>query len=198
MKPSQLDHQSEQALQASLFNKEEIIWEGSPDYRVNWYALFVETIFGIFTWPFASFLSFGFSSLGLAMLIFSIAGIWLGFFICLAVFGIGLFLIFYFTLQIRINTRYAYTKNRLYFRLWNLFNVREYYIDYQQVGRVTYEEYGNGVGVLHILLKGAAPFKTRDLRNFKKRHHPTFEKIPEVVLVQQQLSALLKQSHNKA
>ncbi len=89
-------------------------------------------------------------------------------------------------------TKYAFSKDRLYFQLWRYGKFSTHIVRLEDANGFTYEEYVDGYGIIHITPKTSFDFFTHDFIAGKKRFYPTFEDIPEVMGVYKKLNSNLR------
>lgn len=171
------------------FPQKGLLWEGRPMSKFT--VTFLETASNFDVMPgSASILGFTFVVIALFSLAFYANEKWLMLVLTLSI-GVLLLSIPDIVKYIRkSHTRYAFSKDKVYFRLWRWGKVRTHVIDLAEVGKITYEAYKNKSGVLHFLPVEQCNFYTYDFYSGKKRFYPTFELVPDVVALQKQLEDL--------
>jgi len=88
------------------------------------------------------------------------------------------------------NTEYAFSANRLYFKIWKQFNVKYHTINLEDISKISYEDYERRNGILHFMLKIKPNFKTHDLLTGEQRLYPTFESIGDVITLKEWINKL--------
>jgi hypothetical protein len=183
-----LDSDMLSSFQKNLLEGEEIEWQGVPKPKFS--IVFLEGTSG-----FDGVIVFGSIKLigwilGLIMLIgigFLLNGRTIGFFIALF-FAILMF----FSPDIVKNkrkkaTKYAFTKNRVFFQLWKRGKTSIHVIDLADVVRLDCNSYNDKRGTIHFMLNKKADFYTYDFVSGKRRFYPSFEMIPDALEVRDQI-----------
>lgn len=117
---------------------------------------------------------------------------WIGLALTLAI-GISLMVIPEVMMnESRKRTKYAFTKDRVFFQLWRWGKKSIHFIDLADLAQISYQEYEDKGGMIHFLSKEPLGFYTYDFIEGSRRFHPTFEMIPNVVEVQEKLEAFRK------
>lgn len=169
--------------------KNEIEWEGSPKPKFSITFLEMGGYHDIPTGP-TSILGFVFAGTFGGCYKFYNDGNWIGFFLIL-ILGISIIVIPDIIKNKRkTNTKYAFTKDKIFFQLWHWGKKSTHFIDLADVGQINYEEYEDKSGTIHFLSKKPFDFFTYDFVLGNRRFHPTFEMIPNVVELQQRLESL--------
>ena len=186
-----LDSEFSENFQEYLFEKEGIIWEGNPNLELSKQSVDEEfyprngqiqispiTFFLIFVGQMLFIVISTITQSELAGISGVIAG----------------FAILKIRPQIRRlrqkNTRYAFTRNRVFFQLWRWGKRSVHFVDFADVAQITYQEYYDKSGTIHFLPKKSFNFYTYDFENGEKRFYPTFEKIPDVLELHKKLEAV--------
>lgn len=89
-------------------------------------------------------------------------------------------------------TEYAFSRNRIFFKLWYLWKERIVAVDFNDIGKITTETYKDKAGVIYFMMKNEPQFKTYDFITSERRFHPTFEFVAEVENLSSQLRELMK------
>jgi hypothetical protein len=92
------------------------------------------------------------------------------------------------------NTRYAFSQKRVFFQLWRWGKKRIHTIDFNEIDKITYQEYQDKSGVIHFMPKTQFDFYTYDFGGGGKRFYPSFELVPEVTALQKRLETLRVQA----
>ena len=187
-----LDKNFESQVQQRLMEKEGIEWEGNPKPKFSITLLEMGGHHDVMTGP-------------TSILGFLLVGTFLA---CYLLFSNGYRIVFFLTLiagimsillpdiiknQRKKNTKYAFTKNRVFFQLWRWGKKSIHFIDLADVAQINYEEYDDKSGVIHFLPKNPFDFHTHDFISGTKRFYPTFEMVPNVVELQKRLEALRRE-----
>jgi len=94
-------------------------------------------------------------------------------------------------------TRYAITDSQVFFRLLHWGKPKIFVLNWEEVHRLTWEEYKNGRGTLYFMCHEKPDFYTHSFSTGDPRMHVTFELVPEVRQVFQKLEKLRKAKYVK-
>ncbi|MBR9919735.1 MAG: hypothetical protein GYB31_02785 [Bacteroidetes bacterium] len=145
------------------------------------------------------FFTFGIAAAagGLSLLIFQ-AYFFVSFFLVLILTSFVGFLPNLFDFMGRNKTSYRVTENYFIFTLnkFGLGKSRVYYIPHTDIWKITYEEYGDKSGTIHILTRSKPRFRTYNYKEHTFRPHPTFEHIPRVIEAFKKIEAAWKKRQN--
>jgi len=183
-----LDQDLKKELQECL-TEEAIIWEGnpSPNFSITWLesdgtfdaGLGFSNIFAIVLGAIVSLSAVSYNY-----------GSWIGL-ILTSLIGIAILLAPEIAnYKRKRNTKYAFTKNGVFFYLWHWKEKSTHFVDFLDIDRITYEEDADKNGVVYFLPKKAFDFHTRNLDSGSKRMYLTFEAIPNVVDLKKRLEEL--------
>lgn len=177
-----LDKDFAESIQEYFFEKEEIEWEGvpNPGFSITFFE------FEGMVLPFIFTVSLFFCTY------FYLEGNFLGFCLAIIICVSTLIIPEIFKYHRRINTKYAFTKNRVFFQLWRRGKSSVHIVDLADIEKVTYVAYEDKDGILYFFLKAKPDFFTYDFDKIERRHHPTFEMIPNVIEVHKTLEGLIK------
>ncbi|MEZ5045215.1 MAG: hypothetical protein R2828_35300 [Saprospiraceae bacterium] len=169
-----------------MFEQEGIEWEGKPNPKFSLTLFELGGHYDVMTGA-TSILGFVFGGMLIFGYVFYRQGNWVAFALTMII-GLAIIVIpDILKHERKKHTQYAFTKNRVFFQLWWWGKKSIHFIDFADVGQITYEEYGDKSGVLHFLPKTPFNFFTHDFETGKKRFYPTFEMIPNVVELQKKL-----------
>lgn len=165
---------------------DKIIWVGGPQKRTGKSALDRGFLHYFVHFPlevFSFFLVLGI--LAFLLYLYPLNGYW-G--LKSGVLFLGVALLFipdYLNDLSRQQTKYMITKDSILFRLvknrWS--KARVYRIPFDNIAKVSYEQYDDESGVLHFFVKEKVNFKTEEFVSGRLRYHPTFESIADVISV---------------
>ena len=186
-----LDGDFSNRMQTHLFEKEEIEWEGSPRPGFSITLLESGGYYDAISGPTSIFgLVLGITLIGCYF--FYSSGNILG---CLATLVIGVSVVLIPDIiknKRKKNTRYAVTKNRVFFELWRWGKQSIHFIDLAEVENISYQEYADKSGIIHFMARKPFDFDTYDFGAGNRRIYPTFEMVPNVVELQKRLEMLRK------
>ncbi len=134
-----LDDDFNDHIQKYLMDKEGIEWEGSPKPKFSITLLELGGHHDVMTGPTSIF---GFLIVGIILGCYKFYsdGNWLGFLLTIII-GIGIILIpDIIKNERKKNTKYAFTKNRVFFQLWRWGKKSTHFIEFADVGQITYQE----------------------------------------------------------
>ena len=190
-KENLLDDDFNRQIQEYLLEKEGIEWEGNPVPKFSITLLELGGHYDVMTGP-TSIFGFILAGMLFACYTFYSAGNWIGIILTLII-GIAIILIPDFIKNERKkNTKYAFSKNRVFFQLWRWGKKSVHFIDLADVAQINHQEYEDKSGVLHFLPKKPFDFYTYDFIAGNRRFYPTFEMIPDVLKLQEKLEILRK------
>lgn len=186
-----LDNELFQGFQQYLFDKEKILWEGEPNLKFN--IVFWDKVKndGTRSNPLHTKLIY----LSAWTMIFLISKIFFnsgrGDNILAIVIGLAFIIVLDVLKYLRKkNTRYAVTCNRVFFQLWRWGKKSIHFVDFADIGKITYQEYNEKTGIIHFLPKKPIGFCTYDFETSERRFYPTFELVPNVIELHKQLEEL--------
>ena len=119
---------------------------------------------------------------------------WLAIFIttCALVAVFGLDILNYYS---RKKTKYAFTKDKVLFKINKWGKDKIHVLHFSDIYKTSYQEYPNSQGIIHFFSHSASNFKTYNFDKGERRHHPTFEMIPNVVEVHEKIEELRKEKY---
>ena len=174
-----------------LFKNEEILWEDSPrflnfhDKEPEIFSLVVEVLgYLIFS---QEVLLVIFIPIGIAVALFLILPL------ALQIILLAFLILYFANTYFRVTrSRYAISDKKVYIRIWNWWQEKEYLMQLDEIGDTRLEIYSNGSGVIHLLPKKPFKFKGKAIMTGYKRHYPTIEMVREVKAEQGILRKALK------
>lgn len=184
-----LDHDFNRLIEPYLLEKEGVEWAGKPRAEFSVTLLELDGDYNVFTGAMSLFgLILGGMTIG--GYIFYTTSNWTGFALTMLT-GVGLILLPDIIKHIRKkNTRYAVTKNRIFFNLWRWGKKSIYIVDFSDLVKITWQEYEDKSGVIHFMTKDDPGFYTYDFLTGRRRDYPTFEMQPDVVELWNKLERL--------
>ena len=186
-----LDDDFNSQIQAYLLEQEGIEWEGKPKPKFSITLFELGGHYDVMTGP-TSIFGLLFAGTLIGCYKFCSDGNWLAFFLTL-ITGLTVILIpDIIKNERKKNTKYAFTKNRVFFQLWRWGKKSFHFIDLADVGQINYQEFKDKSGVIHFLPKKPFDFFTYDFVSGDRRFYPTFEMVPDVIELQQRLEGLRK------
>ncbi len=187
MEPDQiLDSDFNQLIQEQHFQMEGIEWEGKPMYKFSIALLESGGYFDVMAGP-SGLIGFLLGGIAVAGFVFYNKGSWVGVALSIVV-GTGIIIFPDIVKNIRRkNTRYAFTKNRLFFKLWWWGKESVHYIDLADIGKISYQEYEDKSGTIHFMSNKAFDFYTYDFLTGRRRDYPSFEMVPNVIELRDKL-----------
>ena len=94
----------------------------------------------------------------------------------------------------KLNTKYAFTENRIFFKLWWWGKESIHFINYENIGSIILSELDDKSGRLIFTPKNTVfDFDTHDFGTGSKHSYPTFEMISNVAELHSQLETIRKQ-----
>ena len=187
-----IDDEFNRELQNLLMENERVIWKGKPKLKLSITVLELGFYYDVATGAAGVFGIFLFV-IFLVTYLFHMAGNMIGVFLTILIGFILIILPDVIKRERKIHTKYAFSENRVFFRLWRWGKTTYHVIDLLDVGKITYQEYKNKTGIIHFLPKKPLPFFTYDFMSGDRRFYPTFEMIPNAIEVHEQLEALRKE-----
>lgn len=186
-----LDDDFNSQFQEYLLEKEGIEWEGKPNPKFSITLLEIGGHHDVMTGP-TSILGFLLMGILFGCYKFYSTGNWVGFFLTLII-GITVILIpDIIKNERKKNTKYAFSRNRVFFQLWRWGKKSIHFIDLADIGKINYQEYDDKSGIIHFLPKKPFDFFTYDFVSGSRRFYPTFEMVPDVIELQKRLEELRK------
>lgn len=187
-----LDEGWGQQIQDYLSEKEGIEWEGSPNPKFSITLLESEGYYDVRTGP-TSTLGFILGGMAIGGYLFYTHENWMGFILTMLI-GLGLIASPDIVKHIRKKkTRYAFTKNRVFFKLWRWGKERVHIIDLADIVKITWQEYEDKSGTAHFFTNKPPGFYTYDFVTGRRRDYPTFEMVPDVIELTSRLESLRKE-----
>lgn len=187
-----LDKEFEYQVQQHLMEQEGIEWEGQPNPKFSITLLEMGGHHDVMTGP-TSILGFLIVGMFLGCYLFYSSGNWVGVVLTLIIGITIIFLPDIIKNERKKNTKYAFSKNRVFFQLWRWGKKSIHFIDLAEVAQINFEEYKDKSGVIHFLPKHPFDFHTHDFISGSKRFYPTFEMVPNVVELQKRLEELRRE-----
>lgn len=178
-------------VQEKLLEQEVIEWEGQPKPKFSITLLEMGGHYDAMTGP-TSIFGFVLAGILFACYMFYKDGNWIGIFLSIVIGIFAILLPDIIKNERKKNTKYAFTKNRVFFQLWRWGKKSIHSIDLADVGQINYQEYDDKSGVIHFLPKKPFDFYTYDFIGGERRFYPTFEMIPDVLELQKRLEELRK------
>lgn len=186
-----LDDDFSTQVQDFLLDEEQIEWQGQPKPKFSITLLELGGHYDAASGP-TSILGFVLVGMVAACYKFYSDGNWLGVLLSLVI-GTAVVLIPDFIKNERKkNTKYAVTKDRVFFQLWRWGKKSFHSIDLADIGKMNYQEYEDKSGVIHFSSRKVFDFFTYDFVAGSKRFYPTFEMVPEVEELYKRLEILRK------
>lgn len=179
-------------IERHLAKDEEILWIGIPKQNFSVTILEVDDDYDGLT---SLKGLFGITLLGIGYFCVSFynSDNWIGLFLTI-ILGLVIIAIPDIIKNIRKkNTKYAFSKTKVFFQLWRWGRISFQVIDLAQVGKITYEEFDNKSGVIHFLPREPFDFYTYDFIAGGRRFYPTFELVSDVIELQKRLDTLRKE-----
>jgi|GEM_PF-2772638 len=187
-----LDDDFSQLIQEYLMEKEGIVWRGKPQSQFTVTLLEFDGYFDVMTGP-SSVIGYVFGGMAIGGYYFYTKANWTGFVLTMLI-GIAIILFPDVIKNIRKkNTRYAFTKNRIFFKLWRWGKRSIHFIDLADIEKISYQEYKDKSGVVHFMSGKPFGFHTYDFLTGRKRDYPTFEMVPNVIELTERLEELRKE-----
>lgn len=185
-----LDNEFSQNFQKYLFEKEGMIWEGEPNPR---FRTMVTDIITYENHNGSYLLPVILLTLWLVMVIFDIllsSGFGSLKSIVIIIIGIALLAPGILKHIRKRQTKYAFTRNRVFFQLWRWGKKSIHYIDLADVAQIIYDVLPDKSGTIHFLPIKPFDFRTYDFVTGEMRFYPTFEMVPNVIELYTKLEAL--------
>lgn len=187
-----LDKGFGQQIQEYLFEKEEIEWQGSPNPKFSITLLEQEGYYDVMTGP-SSILGYILGGMAVGGYLFYTHDNWVGFVLTMLI-GLAIIASPDILKNIRKKkTRYAFTKNRVFFKLWRWGKESVHIIDLADIVKITWQEYEDKSGVIHFFPNKSLDFYTYDFVTSRRRDYPTFEMVPNVIELTNQIENFRKE-----
>lgn len=188
-----LDKDFNTDFQQFLFDQEPVLWEGSPNRNFSITLLELGGYYDVAMGP-TSILGFVLAGIAYGVYTFYSQGKILES-ILVIILGIGLIILPDILKWIRKkNTKYAFTENRIFFKLWRWGDESVHILDFNDIGKITYEEYKDKSGIIYFLPKKPLDFHTHDFETGGRRFYPTFELVSNAIELRNTLENIRKEN----
>lgn len=187
-----IDDEFNSELQNLLMEKESVIWKGKPKPKFSITILELGFYYDVASGA-AGVFGILLFVIFLVTYLFYMAGNIIGVFLTILIGFILIILPDIIKYERKKHTKYAFSRNKVFFQLWRWGNISYHAIDLADVGKITYQEYKDKTGVIHFLPKKPFDFYTYDFITGSRRFYPTFGMIPNAIEIYEQLDALRKE-----